>query len=103
LGGTRLTRHINAGTPAKVRAALLCIALRLLVGLLFGSGRGPTATDVIRLAKALADQAKNHDNAKARERNTAFHVITTLYKALESPRASRTGDPAVLLRCGKGG
>src|SRR6266536_3185296 len=81
LSGTGLTSHINPGTPTEVRAALLCIALRLLVGFVFGSRRGPAATDVVRLAKALAHQAKDHDNAKARERNPAFHVITTLYKA----------------------
>jgi hypothetical protein len=55
------------------------------------------------LAKGLADKAKNHDNAKARERNPAFHSITTLYKYLESlQRASRTGSPAVRFRCDMG-
>jgi hypothetical protein len=43
-----------------------------------GCGGRPTTSNIKCLAKGLAGKAKNHDNAKARERNPAFHSITTL-------------------------
>jgi hypothetical protein len=51
------------------------------MGLLARRWRGPPPTDIVSLAKGLAHQAKNHDNAKARERNPAFHSITTLFRS----------------------
>jgi hypothetical protein len=81
-----LARYVNAGAPTEIGAALRSTALRLFVRLFAGGWGISPATHVVCLAKGLADKAKNHDNAKARERNPAFHSITTLYKCLESLR-----------------
>jgi hypothetical protein len=77
---TRLPCNIDARSPTEIRTTLADIVLRFLIGLLARGWGGAPATNVECLAKGLADKAKNHDNAKARERNPAFHSITTLYK-----------------------
>jgi hypothetical protein len=80
LGRASLPRNFNARAPAESRPFLFRILRGLGSGVLLVLGRGLSrSVNVVRLSKSGTDE---RNNAKARERSSAFHKITTLSASL---------------------